>query len=589
MYGSISLCIAQNKVDSFIKTSGSINDHSVQLQKYFEFAEKIALLNFDESQRLAEAGLILAMKYKNETYAARFERLKGEALYFKGKYNMAAQEFYKSIKLLEANNEKKPLAETYNALAKLYRKTRDLPQALQNYDKAMSIYKFLKDSAGLSAIYNESGVVFEYGEKYEEAARRYRISLEIDKRRNDLVGVCYALSNLAGVYILQNKFSIAEEYLQQSLTIRKQMNDSFAIALNYSDLASAYISTNELLKTQLYIDSSNCIANRMKYNELISTNYELLGRVAENGGNFKDALNFYKKNTVLKDSLYNLDKEKQIAELNTRYETEKKERTITEQNNRLRIQYIIFIAAIVSLLLASLFIYNLYRKNKLKREAREREELLIQNEIAAKAVMQAEEAERYRIARDLHDGVGQIMSAAKMNLSAYQSRINFKNEDEKKSFENIITLVDISCKEVRAVSHKMMPIALTDKKLDTAVQDFIDKLDKDSLKIHFYSEGFEESIPAEVETVLYRIIQECVHNVIKHSEADQLDISLLREKNELTATIEDNGKGFVCEGENSKKGIGLKNIKSRVAFINGEAEFTSAPGKGTLVAIHVPL
>ncbi len=579
--------IAQNKVDSFISASRKITSPERQLKTYFEFGDKIALLNFDESQRLAETGLALALKYKNHSYAGRFERQKGEAFYFQGKYDLAAIEFYTSINRLEAINEQKPLAESYNALAKLFRKKRDLTPALQYYDKAMAIYKKLNDLPGLSGIYNESGVVFEFGENYEEAARRYGISLEIDKKRNDSVGICYALNNLAGVYILQNKFLRAEDYLKQSLLIRRQLKDSFSLALTYTDLANAYLSSGNIAAAQVFADSSNFIAKKINYTELQSVNFEVLSSVEERNGNYKNALLYFKNRTLLRDSLFSLDKEKQIAELNTKYETEKKERTITEQKNRIKLQYLLFSAVFIFILLASLLIYNQYRRNTLKREAASREEKIIQNELAAHAVLKAEETERYRIARDLHDGVGQIMSVAKMNLSAYQHRIQFTDAKDKESFENIISLIDTGCNEVRAVSHKMMPVGLTNKTLDIAIRDFVNKLDNHKLKVHFYSEGFNEELPGEVATVVYRIVQECVNNVVKHAEASTLDISLLREEKDLTVTLEDNGKGFVLL--NNEEGIGLKNIKSRIEFIKGRVEYTSAPGKGTLVMVHVPI
>jgi signal transduction histidine kinase len=89
--------------------------------------------------------------------------------------------------------------------------------------------------------------------------------------------------------------------------------------------------------------------------------------------------------------------------------------------------------------------------------------------------------------------------------------------------------------------------------------------------------------------VLYRVVQECVNNVIKHSGANTLDISIIKEESEITATIEDNGKGFNTSSKDNVEGIGLKNIHTRIAYLKGTVDFESSPGRGTLVAIHVPL
>lgn len=181
------------------------------------------------------------------------------------------------------------------------------------------------------------------------------------------------------------------------------------------------------------------------------------------------------------------------------------------------------------------------------------------------------------------------MSAAKMNLSAFESGISFTNNEQKGSFEKIIQLVDESCKEVRSVSHNMMPGALLKKNLSAALNDFIDKLDKKTLNVHLYTEGLEERLDSNVELVLYRVIQECVNNVIKHSSATQLDISVIRDKDGINATIEDNGKGFDTSDKEKREGIGLKNVSTRIEYLKGTVDFDSAPGRGTVVGFHIPL
>jgi signal transduction histidine kinase len=241
------------------------------------------------------------------------------------------------------------------------------------------------------------------------------------------------------------------------------------------------------------------------------------------------------------------------------------------------------------MLLMILLGFSYYRRNKLQQEKKLQVEVIKQQDLATKAVIAAEENERKRIAADLHDGVGQMMSAAKMNLSAFESDISFKDQVQKLSFEKIIGLVDESCKEIRSVSHQMMPNALLKSGLASAIKEFIDKIDNRVIKINLYTEGLNERLDSNIETVLYRVIQECVNNVIKHSGANSLDISLIKDADGIAATIEDNGKGFDVNDKEKFSGIGLKNITSRIEFLKGTVDFDSSAGKGTLVAIHVPL
>lgn len=216
-------------------------------------------------------------------------------------------------------------------------------------------------------------------------------------------------------------------------------------------------------------------------------------------------------------------------------------------------------------------------------------ELMRQQQLATNAVIEAEEKERQRIAKDLHDSVGQMMSAAKMNLSAFESEVKFADKEQQLAFEKIIQLVDESCKEVRNVSHNMMPNALLKSSLASAIQEFIDKLDQKKLQVHLYTEGLDERLDSNVETVFYRVIQECVNNVIRHASATTLDISLIKDNDGISGTIEDNGKGFNTLDKGKLEGMGLKNITTRIEYLKGTVEFDSTPGKGTLVALYVPV
>ena len=208
--------------------------------------------------------------------------------------------------------------------------------------------------------------------------------------------------------------------------------------------------------------------------------------------------------------------------------------------------------------------------------------------MAVKAVIEAEENERQRIAKDLHDGVGQMMSAAKMNLSAFESEVQFANDEQKKSLKKVIQLVDESCKEVRTVSHIMMPNALLKNNLAAAIHDFVNKLNNKTLQAHVNTIGLDERMDSNIETVLYRVMQECVHNAIKHAGATTLDISLIRDKDGISGTVEDNGKGFDAADKDNFEGIGLKNITTRIEYLKGTVDFDTAPGRGTVVAFHVP-
>ena len=422
---------------------------------------------------------------------------------------------------------------------------------------------------------------------YTRAVERYTASMELAAKAGDSLSVSYSLSNIAGIYVIQRKFEEAEQQLLRCLRIRQLLKDSFAIALAYSDLGTAMSEKGDYKKAAEYLTLSNKVANKVKYTELEANNYNELSNVAQREGDLEKAFEYYNKWNSYRDSLFNMERNKEWQRLNSQFESQRKEQQIAAQRNRLRLQNYLFIAIGILIALASLLAFSYYKRYRLKKETQLQSEIMQRQEMQARAVMEAEENERQRIAQDLHDGIGQMMSAAKMNLSAYEaSQPNLSNE-QKANLEKIIALVDDSCRELRTVSHIMMPNALLKSNLGEAIRDFVNKLSGNGLQVHVYTEGLDQRFDSNLETMLYRIVQECVNNAIKHSGATTLDISMIRDKESISGTVEDNGKGFDPgrEGE----GIGLKNITTRVAYLKGTVDFDSAPGRGTVVAFHIPI
>lgn len=579
---------AQENNDSLRQVINSNRPYEDQITASIKLVESYQLKNFDSTIIEGDKALKLARRNTDSIAVAELKRHIGVASYFSGKYDVAARNFQESISILEKSDRKDKLAPVYNELAKLYRKTRDLDKALFNYNKASAIYNQLHDTSGIAMILNESGVVYEYKDDYKEAVNRYNESMHLAEKKGDSLSVSYSLSNLAGVYVIQKKYDLAEQNLLRCLHIREILKDSFAMALAFSDLGVAMNAKGDFKKALDYLTMSNRMAEKLKYPELQSNNYNELSSVAQRQGDFQKAFEYFTKRTKLRDSLFAMEKTKEIERLSSQYQSARQEQQIESQQNRLRLQNYLLIGIGGLILLGALLAYSQYKRYRLKKESQLQAAILHQQEMKAKAILEAEENERQRIAKDLHDGVGQMMSAAKMNLSAIESEINFTGQHQKESFEKIIGLVDDSCREVRTVSHIMMPNALLKNNLGNAIHDFVNKLSNKSLKVHVYTEGLEKKLDSNIETVLYRVIQECVHNAIKHAGASTLDISLIRDKDGISGTIEDNGKGFDPADKEKFEGIGLRNIITRIEYLKGTVDFDSAPGRGTVIALHVP-
>ena len=567
------------------KIANSKNDDD-KLGHYIDAGRKTGEIDFETIIELSEEGIKIAKKKNDLNALGVLERHIGNSYYFEGKYDKAAKSFYQSLDYLEQQNNSTELAETFNSTAKLFRKTRDLDKSAEYYEKALEIYTKLKDSVGLATIYNEYGVVHEYKNDLKTAENFYARSLAINKALKNSEGICYALNNLAGVFILQAQYKKAENYLGQALALRKILNDSLALGITYSDLGQALLAANNLVGAKRYFDSSIIIAKTLNYAELLLASNRGLAIIYEGMGDWQRAALMHKSTKVLSDSLFNLEKAKQVEELSTKYETGKKQNKILAQQLQIKQTNIYLFALVCVILLLAIWAQKRYRDIKQQKENEQKELFLLAQKEKTQAIIDAEEKERFRIGSDLHDGVGQIMSAVKMNISAYEDEVN-QPQTNVKRLSSVIDMVDLACAEVRNVSHQMMPLNSFDNRLDRALKALAERIDGENLRVNLYTEGLNDNLASPTKNMLYRIIQESINNAIKHSKASTLDINVVSDDDGITATVEDNGIGFDTNDKKHRSGVGLNNIQSRLEYINGTMEINSEPGRGTCMIIYV--
>ncbi len=200
-----------------------------------------------------------------------------------------------------------------------------------------------------------------------------------------------------------------------------------------------------------------------------------------------------------------------------------------------------------------------------------------------KAIVNAEEQEKDRVSKELHDGIGQMLGAAKLNLHAYEE------DPSKEILDTAIKLIDESAAELRTVSHSLAPVTLTKNGLVLSIKKFLDSFKSNQLKISFHSLENKIILDNTRELVIYRIIQECVSNAIKHAMAKNLFVSLDINEGQLVVMIEDDGKGFDMNAIDKKDGIGLFNMRVRTEYLNGTMEIDSRLNQGTVFSFRFPL
>lgn len=592
-YSAFSICFQQNLygngLDSLKSLLNQENSIDQKLIIHQEILKQIARSEKNELENSFNVAIEYAKKNKRKDFEAKYHLSYGMSLYFMGEMDKCLEHYLNALRISESISDKKLQSAILHEMGVFYNKNGMRKKAYDCQKKSIALSKLVDDKDGVARTLNSLGALYEYDSRLDSALYCYEESNKIYSELGSDLGMSYALNNIGLIYVYKSDFINAEKYLFKSLKLREALNDINAIAISYINIAEMYAAKKEYL---MAIDFANrCIstARKINYLEIISYSYDFISKCYTSTNNFKAALEFKVLYQQLNDSIFNKAKSEQIAEMQTKYETEKKEQQIKIQELEIskRNNYIIIISSLLLIILfASYFIYSRY---KYQQEARLQAEIIKQQDIATKSIIEAEERERKRIAGDLHDGIGQMFSAVKMNLSGVSDKISFKDESIKNTYEKTIALVDESCKEIRSISHNMMPNVLLKSGLASAIRDFIEKIDSNKLNVYLETEGLSDHIDSNIEVVLYRVIQELVNNVIKHSGADRLDIQLNVDQEEISVIIEDNGRGFDTNQLDKFDGIGLKNIITRVEFLKGMVEWDSAIGRGTVVSILIPL
>ena len=211
--------------------------------------------------------------------------------------------------------------------------------------------------------------------------------------------------------------------------------------------------------------------------------------------------------------------------------------------------------------------------------------------IVIQSLIEGADTERIRVAKEIHDSLGQNLTAVSLNLNSIETPPQIMGEKNAERFANGLRFLKIAIEESRNIAHNLMPKAIEDFGLVLSLHSLFNQIEKTSdLKIDFYQNmGGEMRLDKQIELNLYRITQEALNNVLKHAEATEVFVQLILHPAEIIFTFEDNGKGFdTLNTSTDKKGIGLKSITNRAIAMSGYADIDSSPGHGTIITIVIP-
>lgn len=510
----------------------------------------------------------------------------------RGNLNKAIEEYLTAQPLIEALKDTKQMANLYVNIGSIFHEQRDYEKTLEYYFKALN-YKDYMAPNGVAILYNNISLVYKDQGRYNEALEYAHSALRIKESINYERGMASSYDAIGSIYSKLEQMDSAAAYFNKGIELFRSIGDKYGLGNTLGGMGDVLQKQGKYTQAKKYYLEALPLAEEEGLLTVQRDIYYALARNYEAEDNYKEALQALKKYEIAKDSIINEETNNRIAELMAQFETAQKEQELKlnqielERQQEINKFQIMGFGGIVVFLLLAGFLY--FSRNRIKAKAELQEAIAREQKIGFKAVIDAQEQERKRVAQDLHDGLGQLLSTARLNVSALEDSLDPDDSESDKIWQNALNLIDESVQEVRNVSHNMMPSALIRLGLVAALREQIAKINRaGKISVKLDVEGMETRLDEAVEITLYRVVQEVMNNAIKHSNAKEIVVRIARTQGKLEVSIKDDGRGLDLQLIKQSSGIGWKNIYSRVELINGVIDMNSTPGAGTNVQVLVP-
>jgi len=510
---------------------------------------------------------------------------KGNYYFWQFRHKEALNNYFKALTIYDNLHNKKDIGLTYTRIAYVYIDMNCYTQAEKYVNKALLLGSALNDTLCLAHSYNLMKNIKFAERKWDECLEYAEKCIQLSYILKQYTLITCSTNQKALVYMKLKQYSKALKIANEALALSEKMENEYHISESKMVIAEIYSSSGQLAlaeKSALNVLQS---ADTNDY-QLMFDIYKLLVQIyAQKGDDIKLSENL----ELLSLSLYKQTSKTMsasLAEMEVKYETENKELKITALENEKKLIIGLSIAGIAFLMTLLAIAFLLWRSASQKKRISEQQIIQLQQEkqlIANQAVLDGEVQERARIANDLHDRLGSMLSGVKLNLELLNKIIAF-TPDEMKYFENAMKILNGSMIEMRRVAHHLMPDSLSRYGLKAALKDFCDNFE--CIELVWF--GKEERLTdRKKEVLIYNIIHELVNNALKHSGASKIGVNIMHEEDYFAFTVYDNGCGF--DKDKQTKGTGLKNIHERVTAYNGRFEITTKVDEGTEVNVELKI
>ncbi|WP_290790758.1 tetratricopeptide repeat-containing sensor histidine kinase [Flavihumibacter sp. UBA7668] len=572
-----------------------------------------------------------------------------KAYYYRGDKNLDGFHHYmdSSIKASQSFPDlRSNWANAHRMKGLQYQEQENYHAALKHYFESLRYYDTVQDIQIMYLLQNISSSYLQLNNQDQAALYAEKGALLADTRPMPKILQLQAYATLASVLLKQEKSDQAYPYLQrvapfmpdtleQALSsnhfldmghyfFKKQQFDSsfhyyekgYQIASSGNHKINTYGALNYLFKNSLKLgklkESRNYVLQGLEEAKKTGKTIHLINAYANLADyeaateNPAKAYEFLKKSTALKDQFSLQNNQTTLNNLSVLYESAQKEHTIQvlEKENEVRVLALerqafknkVYIASIFLLALFLFLIYRYYvakQKNQQQQVEIQRQKIIDLEKdnqlLHMTAMLRGQEEERSRIARDLHDGIGSLLSGIKMSFANIKEKLSIPTE-QTVQFDRSLSMLDNSIFDLRRIAYNLMPDALLKFGLTEAVEDLCDQIQTSTnLRVRFQYTGEVRKWKDTESVYLYRIIQELVNNVIKHAKAENLMVQMTVVENWLSINVEDDGIGYELEKMEKIEGNGLNNIRYRTELLGGKCDIITGAGEGTSVTLEFEL
>ena len=517
----------------------------------------------------------------------------GEAYKFQSDYENGLQYTLEGVHMLQGKGYDNIESSLLGGLQGTYLMLKQYDKAIEYGIKAVETGRKRVDKNPLiSALTNLANCYSEI-EKFSEAKQFYNEAIKISREIDNKSIEAMDYEGLADIAFKENQIELARNYAEKSLALHSETQNGFGIMAAKQALSIYHLTKKDFDAARRWGLEALKIATDENYLEGKAEVLSTLSAISFASNDFDNAFKYQQESKKAIENIFTESVAQKDAQMRIKYETEKKDNLLKLQQATIRqkntLNYL-SIGSVAALLIISLLSYRNYR-NKRRLQQQRIIELETEKKLTAtEAVLKGEEQERTRLAKDLHDGLGGMLSGIKYSFQTMKGNL-IMTPDNQQAFERSMDMLDSSIKEMRRVAHNMMPEALVKFGLDTALKDFCNDISQSgALKVNYQSIGLENKIIDQTTAItIYRIVQELLNNTMKHAAATNAIVQVSKTDGLLSVTVEDDGKGFDTSILKQAKGIGWSNIQHRIEFLKGKLDVNSQKEKGTSVLIELPV